>query len=378
VRRHRRPDRAELEALGLYDPNADDASQRLALLEYLVGLGATVEDLVATRPDELPALASTIALWDDRERLNLDEVSAAANINPELVARAWRAAGFPEPDPDPGVRTFLRRDVEILAVMEAAVEFLTEEVTIQMTRVLGAAAARVAEASVSAFVVNVVPQAVEHDPSGLELARANADSMVLIDGMTRAFDTFLRHHIERRFRPTGALEAPAGVDLVRRSVGFADLVDSTAWSQQLELPALSRALSLFDATASDIVVGRGGKVVKLIGDGVMFVADDPETASDIALALVDAFASHDVLPRARAGVATGDVLARDGDYSGPVVSLAARAVNVARPSTLLVDAATRRALEGSTDFLCRSAGSFQLKGYAKLADLFRVTRTATS
>jgi class 3 adenylate cyclase len=376
--RHDRPDRAEFEALGLYDPSADDASHRLALLEYLVGLGATIEDLVATRPDELPALASTIALWDDRERLNLEDVAAAANIDPDLVARAWRAAGFPEPDPDPTVRTFLRRDVEILATMEAAIEFLTEPVTLQMTRVLGAAAARVADASVSAFVVNVVPQAIEHDPSGLELARANAESMVLVGGMTRAFDTFLRHYIERGFRPADALAAPTGVDLLRRSVGFADLVDSTAWSQRLDLPVLSQALSLFDATASEIVVGHGGRVVKLIGDGVMFVAHDPETATDIALSLVDAFASHDVLPRVRAGVATGDVLARDGDYSGPVVNLAARAVNVARPSTLLVDAATRIALEGSTAFLCRGAGTFQLKGYAAGVDLVRVSRSATS
>jgi len=106
--------------------------------------------------------------------------------------------------------------------------------------------------------------------------------------MTRAFDTFLRHHIERAFRPLEAIEATAGVDLVRRSVGFADLVDSTAWTQQLDLPALSRALSLFDSTASEIVVGHRGRVVKLIGDEVMFVANDPATTTDIALALVDA------------------------------------------------------------------------------------------
>ena len=207
------------------------------------------------------------------------------------------------------MRTFLRRDVEILAIMGAGIEYLTEAVAMQMARVLGAAAARVAEASVSAFVVNVVPPAVEHDPSGLELARANAESMVLLDGMTLAFDTFLRHHIERAFRPLNAIETPAGIDLVRRSVGFADLVDSTAWTQQLDLPALSQALNLFDSTASEVVVGRGGRVVKLIGDEVMFVANDSSTATDISLALIDAFASHDVLPPVRTGVATGEVLA---------------------------------------------------------------------
>jgi adenylate cyclase len=373
-----RPGPAELEVAGLYDPDADDAPQHLALLEYLVGLGATVDDLVAAKPGELPVLASTIALWGDRERLNLDEVAAAANVDPQLIARTWRAAGFPEPDPDPDLRTFLRRDVEILAIVGAGIDFLGEMVTIQMIRVLGAAAARVADASISAVVVNIVPQAAKQDASGLQLARANAESMVLLDGMTRAFDTLLRHHIERGFRPLEALDAAVGIDLVRRSVGFADLVDSTAWTQQLDLPALSRALSLFDSTASEIVVERGGRVVKLIGDEVMFVANDPARATDIALALVDAFAAHDVLPAVRTGVASGDVLARDGDYSGPVVNLAARAVRLARPSTLLVDAETLHALDGSTAFSSRTAGAFTLKGFENDVPLSRVTRRTSS
>jgi adenylate cyclase len=272
---------------------------------------------------------------------------------------------------------FSQRDVEILAIMRAGIELLGEEVTIQMARVLGAAAARVADASVSAFVVNVVPQALEDDPSGLELARANAESMVMVDGMTRAFDTFVRHHIERGFRPLEMMAAAEGIDLVRRSVGFVDIVDSTAWTQQLELPALSQALNTFDSTASEIVIGRGGRVVKLIGDEIMFAANDPLAAADIALALVEAFATHDVLPPVRAGIATGDVLARDGDFSGAVVNLAARAVNVARPSTVLVDPETRGALEASTGFSCRTADAFRLKGFERRVKLSRVKRAST-
>ncbi|MDP9331683.1 MAG: adenylate/guanylate cyclase domain-containing protein [Actinomycetota bacterium] len=371
------PGPAELEAAGLYDPEAEDAPQHLALLEYLVGLGATIDDLVTAKPGELPVLASTIALWGDRERLTLDEVAEASRVGPALIARTWRAAGFPEPDPAPDVRAFLRRDVEILTLLRGGIEFFGEEVTIQMMRVLGAVAARVADASVTAFFVNIMPQALEQDPSGLELARANAESMVLLDGMTRGFDTLLRHHIERGFRPIEMMSAAAGIDLVRRSVGFADLVDSTAWTQQLDLPALSQALSMFDSTASEIVVGRGGRVVKLIGDSVMFVANDPITATDIALALVDAFAAHEVLPPVRAGIATGDVLARDGDYSGVVVNLAARAVNVARPSTVLVDPETYAALDGSTAFSCDTAGAFALKGFAERVRLARVERLLT-
>jgi adenylate cyclase len=369
-----RPGPAELEAAGLYDPNADDASEYLLLLEYLVGLGATIDDIRATNPGELPFLASTIALWGDRERLTLDGVAAVAGIEPALIARTWRAAGFPDPDPDPDVPSFLVGDAEILTILRAAIEFFGEDVTIQLVRVLGAAAARVADASVSAFVVNVVPHAVERDRSGLGLARANAESMVLLDGVSRAFDTLLRHHIERGFRPLEAMESVAGIDLLRRSVGFADLVDSTAWTQQRDLPTLAQALTAFDSTASEIVVERGGRVVKLIGDSVMFVANDPVTAADIALSLVDAFAAHDLLPPVRTGVATGDVLARDGDFSGAIVNLAARAGSIARPSTLLVDRETRDALDGSMIYSCRTAGSFALKGFGKRVPLSRVRR----
>lgn len=369
-----RPGAAELEAAGLFDPNAVDAPQRLALLDYLLDLGATIDDLIATNPGELPLLASTIALWGDRRRLTLAEIAAAAAVEPALIARTWRAAGFPDPRDDPDSQIFSLQDVEILAIIRAGIELLGEEVTIQMARVLGAAAARVADASVSAFVVNVIPQALEDDPSGLELARANAGSMVLIDGMTRGFDTFVRHHIERGFRPLDMMAGAEGIDLLRRSIGFADLVDSTAWTQQLELPALSQALTTFDSTASEIVAGLGGRVVKLIGDEIMFAADDPLAAAEIALALVEAFASHDVLPPVRAGIATGSVLAREGDYSGSVVNLAARAVNVARPSSVLVDPETRRALDESPLFSCRTADTFNLKGFEKRVKLSRVRR----
>jgi adenylate cyclase len=206
------------------------------------------------------------------------------------------------------------------------------------------------------------------------LARANVESLVLLDSLTRGFDTLLRHHIERTFRPIETMENRSGVDLVRRSVGFADLVDSTSWTLHLDVTLLSRALTRFEATASEIVVGREGRVVKLIGDEVMFVANDAVAAVDIALALISAFASDDVLPPVRAGVATGEVLARDGDYSGSVVNLAARAVKIASPSTLLVDDTTRDALHDCETLSVSDARSYSLKGLAQPVQLSQVTR----
>ena len=106
-----------------------------------------------------------------------------------------------------------------------------------------------------------------------------------------------------------------------------------------------------------------GRLVKLIGDEVMFVAESASAAADIALALVDAFASHEVLPPVHAGIASGKVVARDGDYSGVVVNLAARALSVAEPSTVLVDRATRTELADDPRFAVGAETEHMLKGF---------------
>ena len=142
-------------------------------------------------------------------------------------------------------------------------------------------------------------------------------------------------------RPVEAIDVDRRVDLQSLSVGFVDLVGSTTLANTLEPADLAAALTHFDASSSEIVTQHGGRVIKLIGDEVMFVAADADTAADVAVALVDALDTDDVLPPARASVASGEVVARDGDYSGPIVNLAARAVTVARPSSVLVDRATR-------------------------------------
>jgi class 3 adenylate cyclase len=364
---------AELEAAGLYDPNAPDAAERLALLEYLLGLGATVDDLVeADRDNAFPLVASRIALWGTDPRLTVDEVAERLGVEPAVIRRTWRAAGFPEPEAD--VPTFAAQDVAMFELLQVAVSIFGEDVVVQLVRVLGAATARIADASISAFFVNVATSAIGRDPSGLELARANTDALALIGGLTTSFDALVRHHIELGFRPAADVAAIEAIDLVHKSVGFADLVGSTSWTRQLDVATLAAALTEFETRASEIIVGHRGRLVKLIGDEVMFVADDPSAAAGVALALIDAFASHEVLPPVRAGIATGEVVARDGDYSGGVVNLAARALSVAEPSTLLVDDATRAVLQDDRRFAVATTREHVLKGFDALVSLSAVTR----
>ncbi len=245
---------AELEAAGLYDPSAPDAADRLTLLEYLLAQGATIADFVAAAPDEFARLASRIALWGPGDRLTLDEVVDRLGVGRGLVLRTWRAAGFPEPEPD--AKVFTPADIAMFEVMRAGLGYLGEEVVCSSSGCSARRARAWPTPSISAFMVNVVPRALGQDPSGLALAHANTDTIGLIDGMTRGFDTLVRHHIELGFRPTAPTELNRDVDLVRRGVGFADLVGSTSWTQQLDFSVLSHALNGFETRASEIVVGR--------------------------------------------------------------------------------------------------------------------------
>ncbi|MDQ3107344.1 MAG: adenylate/guanylate cyclase domain-containing protein, partial [Actinomycetota bacterium] len=161
-----------------------------------------------------------------------------------------------------------------------------------------------------------------------------------LDTQSRLLDYVWRRHLQaatrrRLLSDGGRSDRPT----VRLAVGFADLVGFTALSQQVSDVELARVVDRFEALAFDEVARHGGRVAKMIGDEVMFVGDDVAAALEAALALADAYADDDVLSDVRVGLAWGDVLAREGDYYGPVVNLASRMVNIALPGAVVISEA---------------------------------------
>ena len=357
----------EFQELGLFDPNAPDAPERLALLEYLAGLGATKEDLTEFR-NELPGLASVLKLRSGRDLLTLDETVARSGLPEDLVLRINRAAGFP--DPEPGARAFSERQADLLATFVTAEQLFGRDAIIQLTRVLGSATERIAEAIVSAFLVNVQAPIVVEREDPLAIARANTAAADLIPLMMAFIDEMLRGHLiaaRRTFR--GTLD---GVETFRLAVGFVDVVDSTAMTQRLGLAELGAVLGAFEELAIESVREHGGRVVKLIGDEVMFVASDPTAAALVALEVRTAFASHPVIPAVRVGLALGDVVARDGDYFGPTVNLAARLVKIAQPGSVVANGEFANALKAKA-FEVRELGAETLKGFVDRVPVYSVS-----
>jgi class 3 adenylate cyclase len=356
------PTPEELQAAGLYDPDDAHAGERLALLDYLLGLGATVDELVEAG-DELPAVASRRALRGPGERYTQAEAAARSGVSEETCAGIFRAAGFPDPGPD--ARVFTDEDIDMLGVFEAGRALLGEDVLFQVLRVMGSSMARVADATVAAFVVNVAVQKLADDPTGLSLARANTDAVTLLRGASSAMDVIFRRHVELLQRPL----TPGDQRTQELAIGFVDLVGSTTFAQERSIRDLGAALAEFDELVSDVVITGGGRVVKLIGDEAMFVSADASTACSIARTLTARFADHPVLPPVRAGVAYGSVLSRDGDFFGSVVNLAARLVKLADPGAVVVTDAVRRAV-GDDAF--RSLDVHHLKGFDEPVELFEL------
>jgi Adenylate cyclase regulatory domain len=104
----------ELAMRGLYDPNASDARDRLALLEFLLGLGASVEEMVAAG-DAIPAVASTVILRGSGERFCRADAAERAGVSLDLALRLGRAAGLPDPGPE--ALAYSDEDVELLRTL---------------------------------------------------------------------------------------------------------------------------------------------------------------------------------------------------------------------------------------------------------------------
>jgi len=157
------------------------------------------------------------------------------------------------------------------------------------------------------------------------------------------------------------------------ALGFVDLVGSTGWAEGLSLRDGSLALSRFESAAWTSAVLAGGRVVKMIGDEVFFVAPSVDIACRIGTDVCQAAATDPLLPPARGAVGYGAVTPREGDYFGPLVNVVSRLVKEAAPDTLVVTEDAAAAL--STDrWGLEELVLSPLRGLARTFRVFAVTR----
>ncbi len=350
----------DLERLGLYQPAAPDAPEQREMLEYLLRQGATVAEMcAAARENRLPFVLGDRLISPGRPELTLEQLSVRAGLPVATVSRCWSAAGFPAPIP--GVALYAEADARVVELLAVAVEAFGEDATVQMARVIGSSLARIAEAGFSTSLVNVEGGYLPRAQTLVAAAQAAERLGLLAASSSVVFDVLFRHHIEAVLRRYDAnpSEDPETVAL---AVGFADLVGFTSVSRQLSTAELFRAVTDLETIASAAATALGGRLVKLIGDQIMFVAPDASVGSDIALSVLSEVEKHPVLPPLRAGLAQGVVVPYQGDYFGPVVNLPARLVDAARAGELLVTDEVANALDADR-YAASVVPAMSLKGF---------------
>jgi adenylate cyclase len=134
---------------------------------------------------------------------------------------------------------------------------------------------------------------------------------------------------------------PHSTDL---TVGFADIVGFTALSNELTRERIGDLVELFEARCGDVIATNHGRLIKSMGDAVLFVNDDPLAAFATAEGIINIIGRDSRMPDVRVGLASGPVVMRLGDVFGPPVNLAARLTQVARRNRIIVDAATAQLL----------------------------------
>jgi len=340
-------------------------STRRTVREVLEEAGLSQEEIDAAEAegtDELLAIDRVVL--PDALEYDIDELSETSGLGVEEIRGYWRALGFA--DPDPGERVFSKIDVEILQSVSAIQDGLVDPIlSLQMTRVLGSSMARFAAAVVEAGEARATSRheatvdgdtevVAEYEASSLAVQSGN-----LLPFLTEVMEYAFRRHLRAAARRRIALaNVPEGDGL---TVGFADMVRFTKLSQRLDDHELARLVTQFDSLTNEIVATNGGRIVKMIGDEAMFAVEAPDQAAHIALELAAVFGERDDLPGVRVGLASGPVLARDGDVYGPVVNLASRIVETARVDTVVVSQSIRDNLVKDSTFKLRSLGTKRLR-----------------
>ena len=260
------------------------------------------------------------------------EVSDAAGMPLADARRLWRALGFPDAGDD---AAFTDADLHALSLVA---RLLTDDVVdldtvLRLTRAFGRTMSRLADWQVSTM-------AATKDEQAAAMQSGAAFEQLLVYAWRRHVEAALA-----RLDSHGAVDATQLA--AEQTVGFADLVGFTSLSNGLDDVALATLVEDFESRCTDVVTARGGRVVKTLGDSVLFVADDAVAGTEIALAVVETIGSDLDLPDVRVGIATGPVVMKLGDVYGAPVNLAARLTTVARRNRVIADKATVAELPNS-------------------------------
>ncbi|WP_240641525.1 adenylate/guanylate cyclase domain-containing protein [Nocardioides ferulae] len=303
--------------------------------------------------DSQPELAGALeaveeTLLGSRPHLTRGEVAALAGVPIQQAEQLWRLLGFPHAADDD--RAFTESDVQALRLARDLIRLgvIGPDSQAALVRTWGRSFARLAEWQTRLLADLALDLALDAEVDAAAGVTSLAGEVLPRLEALQAY-AWRRHLASAASRLLTVGPTAAGSLGVPLAVCFVDIVGYTSRSKSLSEAELVAWLERFESEATLVVVEAGGRIIKTIGDEVLFVAEDPVGAAEAALQLTARGQDDDdPFPAVRAGLAYGEVLARLGDVFGPVVNVASRLTSLARPGAVLVDQGAYEVLSGLT------------------------------
>ncbi|AQW51363.1 adenylate/guanylate cyclase domain-containing protein [Streptomyces violaceusniger] len=296
------------------------------------------------QPDPIALRLEQLILGAER-RYTPFQAARSAGVSVELATRFWRAMGFADIGQ---AKALTEADVLALRRLSGLVEagLLSEPMAIQVARSTGQTSARLADWQIDSFLEGLT------DPQETGMTRTEI-AYPLVELLLPELEEFLVYVYRRQLAAaTGrVVQAADDAEMVNRrlAVGFADLVSFTRLTRRLEEEELGELVEAFETTAADLVAAHGGRLIKTLGDEVLYAADDAGIAAEIGLRLIETLTHDETMPELRVGIAFGTVTTRMGDVFGTTVNLASRLTSIAPKNAVLVDGAFAEELSRTGD-----------------------------
>jgi adenylate cyclase len=281
---------------------------------------------------------------------------------PERTRRLWRALGFADVPDDEAV--FTDADVAALGVLSKLIDsgFVGPETEASIARAMGQALSRLADWQTD-LLADALTRRDDDDRASVGPEEAIGAARTLLPLLESVQDYVWRRHLAANADRLLTVAGPA--DRRELAVGFVDLVGYTSRSRGMGGRELGRMVEDFESAAAEVIARHNGRVVKTVGDGVLFTADAATDAVEIGLEMSEVWAAED-RPPLRTGIAYGAVLTRLGDVYSPVVNLASRLTSIARPGAVLVDRELARRLRRLPAYRVRPLRRVSVRGYDSL------------
>jgi class 3 adenylate cyclase len=314
-------------------------------------------------------------------RKSFREVSAQEAIPLELLLVVREAIGFAHADPDDRMRDDELRVVPILKLQ--LTRGLDPGVIGQWLRVCGDTLRRLTETEADWWRTEVQLPSLASGLSEVEMLEAAAEwGQEFASPMDQALLAIYHANQEHTWTENllgeveDALDRAGLWDRVSTTpaIGFLDISGYTRLTEERGDRAAAELVTRLATLVQRPSDRHGGKIVKLLGDGVMLHFRDPGNAVAAALEMLEALSAAS-MPPAHIGVDTGPVVFQGGDYFGRTVNVAARITERAQPGQVLVSQEVVDRV-GSGDVAFTVVGSFALKGVSQPVRLHLARRRA--